>query len=324
MHIMNQRNNLNEKEFETLVNRLSKRKKETQNTLSEQAVRDILAETGLIEQLNRSDIEAVRDDMARELKKRQRKKSLIINLLLLALISPALIFVGFKMKEVMLLMQEKSAPPTVETAGLTQTQQQQIQILKAENTQQKGIIEKLQNDNQLLQQRATTSTQAIQTPVASIPTPISPPQPNNLDKPAGTVLQPGQSWSQGGMELTLNKPSFTPDCREAFLEFDMNLVNNSGTDLVTNINGSDIALQMNGETASKYRWDTNNQRLNRCRNYTAQQPNKLEIRSLKTGENVKLNFMFLGRVDPEAQKVVVEVKKAGRIQNAKWEIPVPR
>ena len=319
---MNQRNNLNEKEFETLVNRLSKRKKETESTLSEQAVRDILAETGLIEHFNRSDIEAVRNDMAREIKKRQRKKSLIINLLLLALISPGLIFVGYKMKEVLLSIQERSAPQTVEAADVTQRQLQEIENLKVENNQQKAAIQKLETDNQLLQQRTITSTRNIQTPVASIPTPISSPQPNDSNKPSGTVLQPGQTWSQEGMELTLSKPSFTPGCREAFLEFDMNLVNNSGTDLVTNINGSDIALQMNGETISKYRWVTQSKpAYNLC---AGRSGNLLEIRSLKAGENVKFNLMFLGRVDPQAEKVVVQVKKAGRIQNAKWEIPVPR
>ena len=318
---MNQRTNLNEKEFETLVNKLSKRKKETENTLSEQAVRDILAETGLIEHFNRSDIEAVRNDMAREIKKRQRKKSFIINFLLLALISPGLIFVGYKMKEVMLSIQEKSAPQTVETADVTQRQQREIEILKAENDQQKAAIQKLETDNQLLQQRTITSTRNIQTPVASIPTPASSPQPNDSNKPPGTVLQPGQTWSQEGMELTLSKPSFTPDCGDGFLEFNMNLVNNSGSDLVTSINGSDIALQMNSETVSKYRWVENNPNPIGCGGFG---PNRLEIRSLKAGENTKLEFIFLGRVDPQAEKLIVEVKKAGRIQNAKWEIPVPR
>ena len=150
---------------------------------------------------------------------------------------------------------------------------------------------------------------------------VSSPQPNDSNKPPGSVLQPGQTWSQGGMELTLSKPSFTPNCRNAFLEFNLNLVNNSGSDLVTNINSSDITLQMNGETFSKYNWIGNNYKLTGCGIFRA---NKFEIRSLKAGENKKFKFIFLGRVDPQAEKVVVQVKKAGRIQNAKWEIPVPR
>src|SRR5439155_627050 len=43
----------------------------------------------------------------------------------------------------------------------------------------------------------------------------------------GSILHPGESWYQDGMEILLDNPTFIPGCK-GILGFEMTIINNSG------------------------------------------------------------------------------------------------
>ena len=95
---MSLKQGLNEDEFEKLVELLSRRKEEREGIITDDVVRNSLIELGLSELLIENDIEEVRQQVNRELKKQQRKNYFIFGLILILVTTPLAAYGGYKLK----------------------------------------------------------------------------------------------------------------------------------------------------------------------------------------------------------------------------------
>lgn len=152
------------------------------------------------------------------------------------------------------------------------------------------------------------------TPTPS-PSPTVPP-----DTVPGTILEPGEVWYQGGMEMRLKNPTFIPGCN-GILGFEITLVNNTGGEIVTNISGLDFSIADNVGQSYSDVWISEGAATQRC--YSTRL-NRMEIRSMAAGQRIDLAFRVLGEAAQNVTQFTVTVYEAGRIQNAVWVIDVPR
>lgn len=96
---MTLKDGLTDEEFTKLVERLSSRKQQDQELINPDLVNESLTELGLSHLLTDSDIEEVRKQVDRELKKQQRRKNLTFTFILLAITIPLSVFGGYKLND---------------------------------------------------------------------------------------------------------------------------------------------------------------------------------------------------------------------------------
>jgi serine/threonine protein kinase len=135
---------------------------------------------------------------------------------------------------------------------------------------------------------------------------------------SGSILQPGETWYQDGMEMLVDNPTFIPGC-QGVLGFEMTIVNNSGGELLANISGRDFAISDNiGQNypASKVYW-TQGSSSESCYSSSLE---ALNIRAMKPGERIDLAFRVVPIENQSSSQFHITIRKAGNIQNAAWKI----
>ena len=94
------RNSLNEKEFKQLIKILTDRKKELESRTSLETVQIALQEAGLLNLLTDDDLKTVRDQALKEIKKREFQSSLWLVFTPIVILSPLLLFAGYKANDI--------------------------------------------------------------------------------------------------------------------------------------------------------------------------------------------------------------------------------
>jgi len=161
-----------------------------------------------------------------------------------------------------------------------------------------------------------TSPPALPTNASSLLTQPS----TSPDTLAGTILRPGEVWYQGNMEMRLRNVSFIPGCG-GILGFEMSIANNTGGQLVVNISGSDFSVFDNAGRRYDNVWWNYGRSSDGCYSNGL---NRLNITAMTSGERLDLAFRVLGNPDRNVLTYRMVVYQAGRIQEAAWEIEVPR
>jgi len=178
-------------------------------------------------------------------------------------------------------------------------------------------------------QLPTATTEPSRTPTAQ-PTMTTPPTATAVPTPTlapdtliTSTLEVGQTWRQQNMAMTLSNTRFADVTCDSIMEFDLDVTNNEPTELVIAWRGEDMSVLDNqGKPYDVFYQPA--PRTNDCGKYV---PIKsLYKNALASKENFKIAVQVRGQLPlPDAVKeFIVTVVKAGRIQNAKWRIPVPR
>lgn len=161
----------------------------------------------------------------------------------------------------------------------------------------------------------TTTPEPTLTPEPT-PTPLA-------DTPADSILKPGESWRQDGMELSLAYYTFLPKCVGYFLEFGFVISNNTDAEIVTTISGDDFVLS--DDRGKTYGGEDVRAQQRECISGLYIDPaSEAKIRALAPRRSVMLRFFVEGELGKDVNKFVITVAKAGRIRNAVWEIETPR
>ncbi len=151
------------------------------------------------------------------------------------------------------------------------------------------------------------------------------PQPPGGGTPAGTILQPGQTWKQNGLTVLVQHPIFGAGCRagqEVGLYFDLILHNTTANQLVINFQGqSDLSVTDNlGNTYSGD--NVKDLAQNDC--FNSGSVDNLNLYSLQPGEQQQHTIAVYGTQNPDRSYYTVEIVQAGRIQHARWRINIPK
>jgi hypothetical protein len=163
---MSSKKDLTEEELNKLIEILSQRKSDTEGRVSLTEVRDSLTQLGLSELLEQNDIEKVKKQVSREMKKRQFKNYLVFSLILTAIVAPLSAYGGFRVKEALVA----KFPDFLGVANSNSAQlADQIESLKSEKKTLENKIEELEKE------KGTSAPRPSSSPSASPSNPTSPP-----------------------------------------------------------------------------------------------------------------------------------------------------
>lgn len=144
-------------------------------------------------------------------------------------------------------------------------------------------------------------------------------------KTNNTPLNPGEAITEQGFRIVLENPSFVnlPD-DDYLMTFEMLISNNSGGQLVTQITGENISVVAgNGKTYPEINFWRYQDQYNSY-DYEGSINRQLDIYSLAPGETKQLQFGVVGNLQQEVNQMTVQIKDAGRIKNAQWQVQIPR
>jgi Sigma-70, region 4 len=150
------------------------------------------------------------------------------------------------------------------------------------------------------------------TPLPATPTPVSTATPETT--PPGTILVKGQTWRQGGVELTLKDVKILPDKIEVFFDF-------------RNLKGSEISVKFK-RVDNFFASDNNNRKLETCysnvpcdwdRSYIISSGDTVQITA---GNNQNPPIVLVDTTEPDITEVIVKVTSFSSVTEAQWRIPV--
>ena len=165
---MSSKKDLTEEELNKLIEILSQRKSDTEGrvSLTEVEVQDSLTQLGLSEFCEQNDIEKVKKQVSREMKKRQFKNYLIFGLILTAIVAPLSAYGGFRVKEALVA----KFPDFLGVANANSAQSiDQIESLKSDKKTLENRIEELEKE------KVASATPSRPSPSDSPSNPTSPP-----------------------------------------------------------------------------------------------------------------------------------------------------
>jgi hypothetical protein len=163
---MSSKKDLTEEELNKLIEILSQRKSDTEGRVSLTEVRDSLTQLGLSELLEQNDIEKVKKQVSREMKKRQFKNYLVFSLILTAIVAPLSAYGGFRVKDALVAkFPDFLGVTNSNSAQLTD----QIESLKSEKKTLENRIEELEKE------KVASAILPSSSPSASPSNPTSPP-----------------------------------------------------------------------------------------------------------------------------------------------------
>ena len=170
----------------------------------------------------------------------------------------------------------------------------------------------------------TAPTTSTPTSAPIQPTPTLTPTVTFLpDTSAGVTLNPDETWRQQNMMLTLQKQKFAEVSCSGFLEFDLVLENFEPGEIVVNWRGDDISVKNDQDIPYPLVLFQPSPKVADCAKYIPLQGASF-LPALGGRKTFGITIQVRGQLDDKVNKIYVVVAKAGRIQNAKWEIPVPR
>ena len=143
------------------------------------------------------------------------------------------------------------------------------------------------------------------------------------DTSADTTLKPGETWRQQNMMLTLQKRKFAEVSCGGFLEFELLLENFEPDDIIVNWRGDDVTVKNDQELPFPQVLFQPSPATADCAKYIPLQGASF-LPALGGRKTFGITVQVRGQLDDKVNKIFVVVAKAGRIQNARWEIPVPR
>ena len=167
------KNTLSEDEFKKLVERLSHRRNELEGRITIDSVRESLIELGLSDLLRENDIEEVRKQVNKELRKRQWKNYFTFAMILIGLVAPSSAFAGYSLRIYIVLNfpqlvgldktpdSSKLLELESEVKKLTANQtelENQLQNSQKEKDELKEQIQQLESQNKGLENTTNIST----------------------------------------------------------------------------------------------------------------------------------------------------------------------
>ncbi|NEP14118.1 MAG: hypothetical protein F6K14_28735, partial [Symploca sp. SIO2C1] len=164
-----EKNSLSEKEFKQLIELLSKRKKELQSRTSLEIVRQGLAETGLLDVLDESDIEAVQNQANKQMRRRQFRNTLLLMFVPALFISPLFIYAGYKAETFINSIQDSESLPVAATKL-----EEENAAIKRKNQELQARVTELEGNNEELKANLENQVNLIPTPSPSAETSSSP------------------------------------------------------------------------------------------------------------------------------------------------------
>jgi cell division protein FtsB len=174
---MSSKKSLSEEELNKLIEILSQRKSDNEGRVSLEEVRASLSQLGLSDFWEESDIEKVKKQVSKEMKKRQFQSYLFFGLVLTAIIAPLSAYGGFRVKEVL-------AAKFPEMFGISNSDSAklaaEIESLKSEKKTLEDKIEELEKEKGT-SDRSDSSPSAPPSSLTPPPTNSSPssPQPSS-------------------------------------------------------------------------------------------------------------------------------------------------
>lgn len=122
------------------------------------------------------------------------------------------------------------------------------------------------------------------------------------------------------MAMVLQTPKFAGTSCDAIFEFDLSLKNNESIELTVDVRGKDLGVS---DDQGKFYvvLYKRGARSSVCGEYGPLE--NFHLIALGPGETVTIAMRVVGPFDGNVKKYFFTAAKAGRIQNAKWEIPVP-
>jgi hypothetical protein len=143
------------------------------------------------------------------------------------------------------------------------------------------------------------------------------------DTSIGATLKPDETWRQQNMMLTLQRQKFANVECGGFLEFDLVLENFEPSEIVVNWRGDDISAKNDQDIPFPLALFQPSPKVADCAKYIPLQGASF-LPALGGRKTFGITIQVRGQLDDKVNKIYVVVAKAGRIQNARWEIPVPR
>ncbi len=159
-----------------------------------------------------------------------------------------------------------------------------------------------------------TATATLSPTSAASPTPVA-------DTAAGVTLKPGETWVQNKMTLTLLNQKFAGVTCGGVFEFDFSLDNLEASEVVVSWRGEEITIKDDQDRTYEAYFQASARPLD-CTKFAPLKGNL--VSALGAKQSAKLIIQVHGPLDDKVTKLSVVVSKAGRVQNAKWEIAVPR
>ena len=120
--------------------------------------------------------------------------------------------------------------------------------------------------------------------------------------------------------MALHNPRFAGASCGAIFEFDVSLKNNEPIEITVDVHGRDWNISDDQGKAYLVLYKPG-VRSSVCGEYSSLE--NLQLIALGPGETVTLAMRVTGTFDGNIKKYFFTAAKAGRIQNARWEIPVP-
>ena len=303
---------INEKELEKLLETLSRRKNASQDNLTKAEVFKILEEAGLLEVYEEGDLA----NLFIQKQKKKSKLSRIVTAVSAIVFSPLLVFGGYKAKEIALTFDNSTTTTINNYESITQN-------LKQENSDLEAQLKEIKEQDEKNQQRITQLTDRIADIQAGRAATSSS---SVLSAEPGSILKPGETWVQDGMEMKVSEVSFKPGCDKAFVQFDISITNKSGADLATNIVGANFYVTVDGKSYSNFSWTTNLAARSNC-STSYNYPDRFLVKSglfsipeLKSEQKVEYYLLFWENIYDLNQEIVFHVKEAGNIKSAKWRL----
>jgi hypothetical protein len=125
------------------------------------------------------------------------------------------------------------------------------------------------------------------------------------------------------MMLTLQRQKFADVGCGGFLEFDLVLENFEPGEIVVNWRGDDISVKNDQDIPYPLVLFQPSPKVADCTKYIPLQGASF-LPALGGRKTFGITVQVRGQLDNKVNKISLVVAKAGRIQNARWEIPVPR
>ena len=137
----------------------------------------------------------------------------------------------------------------------------------------------------------------------------------------GLTLHPGESWRTGTQVMTLQNPKFAGTTCGAILEFEMIFENTDTREVVVSLRGQDWGI-IDERVQAYVMFFWQGTKPADCNGFVP--PTSLEKNTLAAREKYQVGLQVRGKLADGVKQFQFIVNKAGRIVNAKWEIPVPR
>ncbi|MBV9789044.1 MAG: hypothetical protein JOZ51_12760 [Chloroflexi bacterium] len=168
-------------------------------------------------------------------------------------------------------------------------------------------------------------------PIVRVITPTSlPPTPTSEITADGSVLEVGQTWNSNGISATLSEFKLLDQpCDRGWPQWGVwtiTISNNTKDDLAIGLTTEDTYLvDDSGESVRYYVMPAENEycTVYRSGGYWIDPPGQIAYSSINSGQRIKIRVYGVDGIE-QRQWFEFGIRDAGRIQNAKWRINIPR